>query len=68
MYGFLDIADLGFSHLYFLFKNYQELAQARITKVVGYFIENPTKLGLSFSNFSMIFYAIYKKQESNFTI
>jgi hypothetical protein len=27
---------------------------------------NPTKLVLHFSDFSMIFYAIYKKQESHF--
>jgi hypothetical protein len=54
--------------LYFSCKNYQELAQARITKVVGYFSTNPTKLVLLFSDFSTIFYAIYKKQESHFTI
>jgi hypothetical protein len=58
MYGFLDIADLGFSHLYFSCKNYQELAQERINKVVGYFITNPTKLVFHFYDFSMIFYAI----------
>jgi hypothetical protein len=31
-----------------------------------YFTTNPTKLVLHFSDFSMIFYAIYKKQESHF--
>jgi hypothetical protein len=29
---------------------------------------NPTKLGLHFSEFSVIFYAIYKNQENHFTI
>jgi hypothetical protein len=29
---------------------------------------NPTKLGLHFSDFSVIFYAIYKNQEITFTI
>jgi hypothetical protein len=51
-----------FSHLYFSCKNYQELAQARITKVVVQFITNPKKLVLHFSDFSVIFYAIYKNQ------
>jgi hypothetical protein len=46
----------------------QELAQARITKGVGYFTMNPTKLALHFSDFSVIFYAIYKNQEITFTI
>jgi hypothetical protein len=54
--------------LYFSCKNYQELAQARITKVVGYFTTNPPKLVLHFSDFSMMFYAIYKKQPNGFTI
>jgi hypothetical protein len=45
IYIFWDIADVGFSHFYFSCKNYQELAQARIT-VVGFFTMNPTKLGL----------------------
>jgi hypothetical protein len=52
--------------LYFSCKNYQELAQARLTKVVGYFTINPTKLVLHIYDFSVIFYAIYKKQESHF--
>jgi hypothetical protein len=38
------------------------------SSVVGYFTRNRTKLVLHFSDLSMIFYAIYKKQESNFTI
>jgi hypothetical protein len=54
--------------LYFACKHYQELAQARITKVVGYFTSNPTKLVLYFSDFSVIFYAIFKNQEITFTI
>jgi hypothetical protein len=54
--------------LYFSCKNYQELAQERITKVVGYFTLNPTKLVLNFSDFSVIFYAIYKNQEITLTI
>jgi hypothetical protein len=57
-----------FSHLYFSCKQYQELAQARITKAVGYFTTNPTKLVLHFSNFSLIFYEIYKNHEITFTI
>jgi hypothetical protein len=39
-------------------QNFQELAQARITKVVGFFTVNPSKLVLHFSDFSTIFYAI----------
>jgi hypothetical protein len=62
------MADLGFSHLYFSCKNYQELAQARIKKVVGYFTTNPEKLDLHFSDFPVIFYAIYKNQEITSTI
>jgi hypothetical protein len=54
--------------LYFSCKNYQELAQARITKVVGYFTTNPTKLVLHFCDFSVMFYAIYKNQQTHFTI
>jgi hypothetical protein len=54
--------------LYFSCKNYKELAQAIITKVVGYFTSNPAKLALHFSDFSVIFYAIYKKQPNGFTI
>jgi hypothetical protein len=42
-------------------QNYQELAQARITKAVGYFTTKPTKLVLHFFDFSMMFCAIYKK-------
>jgi hypothetical protein len=41
IYRFSDIADLGFSQSYFSCKNYQELAQARITKVVGFVTTNP---------------------------
>jgi hypothetical protein len=54
--------DLGFSHFYFSCKNYQETAQARITNVVLLFTRNPTKLGLIFPDFAMIFYRIYKFQ------
>jgi hypothetical protein len=54
--------------LYFSCKNYQELAQDRITKVVGYFTKNPTKLVLHFYDLSVIFYAIYNNQEITFTI
>jgi hypothetical protein len=54
--------------LYFSCKNYQELAQKRIKTVLGYFTTNQKKLVLHFSDFSMIFYAIYKKQEIHFTI
>jgi hypothetical protein len=45
-----------------------ELAQARITKVVVFFTTKPKKLGAHFSEFFMIFYKIYKNQESHFTI
>jgi hypothetical protein len=44
------------------------LAQARITIVVGYFTMNPKKLVLHFSDFSVIFYAIYKILEFTFII
>jgi hypothetical protein len=54
--------------LYFSCKNYQELAQARITKVVGYCTTNPKKLVLYFSDFSTIFYAIYKNKGNHFII
>jgi hypothetical protein len=57
-----------FSHLYFSCKNCQELAQAGITKVVGYFTMNPKTLVLHFSDFSAIFYAIYNNQQDGFTI
>jgi hypothetical protein len=49
-------------------KKYQETAQARITKVVVCFTRNPTKLGLHFSDFSTIFYRIYKNQQNACTI
>jgi hypothetical protein len=55
-----------FSHLYFSCKHYQELAQAGITKVVGFFTTNPTKLVLHFYDFSTILYGIYKKQPKHF--
>jgi hypothetical protein len=35
---------------------------------VGYFTTKPTKLVLHFSEFSVIFYAIYKNQQTHFTI
>jgi hypothetical protein len=54
--------------LYFSCKNYQELAQGRITTVVGYFTMNPTKFVLHFSDVSTIFYGVYKKQKNHFTI
>jgi hypothetical protein len=62
------MADLGFPHFYFSCKNYQELAQAEITKVARFFTMNPTKLGLHFSGFSTIFHAIYKIPQNGFTI
>jgi hypothetical protein len=43
------MVDLVFSHFYFSCQIYQETAQARITKVVGFVTANPTKLGLLFS-------------------
>jgi hypothetical protein len=51
--------------LYFSCKNYQELAQARITKVLGYFTANPTKFVLHFYEFFKIFYVIYKNQQKH---
>jgi hypothetical protein len=62
------MADLIVSHLYFSCKNYQELAQARITKVVGFFTTNPTKFSLHFADFATIFYGFYKIQQKHFTI
>jgi hypothetical protein len=35
---------------------------------VGYFTTNPTKLVLYFYDVSVIFYAIYKNQQTRFTI
>jgi hypothetical protein len=61
------MADLGFSHFKFSCKNYQETAQARTTKVLGFFTSNPTKLGLHFFDFCTIFYGIYKNQQSTCT-
>jgi hypothetical protein len=49
-------------------QNYEKLAEARLTEVVGYFTTNPKTLVLQFSDFSTIFYAIYKKQPKHFTI
>jgi hypothetical protein len=40
----------------------------RITKVVVFFTTNPTKLVLQFSEFSTIFYVIYKNQQNCNTI
>jgi hypothetical protein len=68
IYRFWDIADLGFWHFYFSCENYQELAQARITKVVGFFNTNPTRLVLQFSEFSTIIYGFYKIPQNSNTI
>jgi hypothetical protein len=35
---------------------------------VGFFTTNPTKLSSHFSDFTTIFYAIYKNQQRHFTI
>jgi hypothetical protein len=48
--------------LYFSCKNKKELAQARITKVVVSITTDQTKLVSQFSEFSVIFYTIYKNQ------
>jgi hypothetical protein len=37
-------------------------------KVVGFFITNPTKLGLHFSDFSVILYGFFKNQQNTYTI
>jgi hypothetical protein len=42
------MADLGFLHFYFSCKNYQQLAQARITKVAGFFHDEANKIGFAF--------------------
>jgi hypothetical protein len=39
-----------------------------ITKVVGFFISNPTKLSLHFSEFSTILHGFYKIQQNLSTI
>jgi hypothetical protein len=62
------MADLGFPHSYFSCNNYQETAQARITKVVGFFTTYPKKLGLHFSDFSSILYGFYNNQQNTCTI
>jgi hypothetical protein len=68
MYRFWDISDLGFSYFYFSCKHYQELALARITKVVVFLTTNLTKLGLHFSDFSTILYEFYNIQQITYTI
>jgi hypothetical protein len=67
-YGFWVMVDLGFSRFYFSCKNYQESDYASITKGVGFFTTNPTKLSLHFSKFSTIFYTIYKILQNSSTI
>jgi hypothetical protein len=62
------MADLVFSHFYFSCQKYQETAQARITKVVGFFTTNLTKLGSHFSDFATILYGFYKIQQITYTI
>jgi hypothetical protein len=59
---FLRYCRSRFFTFVFFMQKLTELAQARITKVVGYFTMNPTKLVFHFSHFSVIFYAIYKNQ------
>jgi hypothetical protein len=54
--------------LYFSYKNKKELAQARITKVVVYITTDPTKFVSQFSEFSVMFYTIYKNQQFPLTI
>jgi muramoyltetrapeptide carboxypeptidase LdcA involved in peptidoglycan recycling len=49
-------------------QNLKGISSGRITKVVRYFTMNPKKLVLHFSDFSVIFYAIYKNQGITFTI
>jgi hypothetical protein len=44
------------------------LSSGHNKKVVGYFTTNPTKLVSHFSDFSMIFYVIYKNQPNHNTI
>jgi hypothetical protein len=44
------------------------ISSGKNNKVVGYFTTNPNKLVLHFSDFSVIFYVIYKNQEITFTI
>jgi hypothetical protein len=54
--------------LYFSCKNYHEKLWSCFTKVVLFFTSNPTKLGLHFSDFSMMFYEFYKIQQNGNTI
>jgi hypothetical protein len=58
------MADLGFSHSYFSCKNYQKIAQARITKSLRIFHNESKKFGLHFFDISTIFYEIYKNQQN----
>jgi hypothetical protein len=49
-------------------QNYKESAQARIIKVVVWNTTNLTKLVSFFSEFSVIFYTIYKVQQFALTV
>jgi hypothetical protein len=54
--------------LYFSCQNKKELAQATITTVVVQITTDLTKLDSHFSEFSAIFYTIYKNQQFTLTI
>jgi hypothetical protein len=43
-------------------------SSGKITKVVGFFTTNPTKLGLRFSDFSTFLYKFSKFQQKSFAI
>jgi hypothetical protein len=60
--------DLGISQSYFSCYKYPESGHVSIIKVVVFFSKNPTKLVWHFSEFSTIFYGIYKNQQIEFTI
>jgi hypothetical protein len=44
------------------------ISSGKNNKSCGYFTTNPTKYVLHFSDFPVIFYAIYKNQQTHFTI
>jgi hypothetical protein len=58
---------MAFTFVFFMQK-LTGISSGQNNKSVGYFTMNPTKLVLYFSDFSVIFYAIYKNQEMAITI
>jgi hypothetical protein len=64
----LNYNRFGFNSFLFSCQNYQEKVWSCFTKVEGFFIRNPTKFRIYFSDFSTIFYEFYKNQPNTTTI